>query len=347
MTADSGQHQVVFRLNPSRRTGWGHLARCAALASELRARGWWCALWADGDLSDAPPDLRFVYHKTLAAGPDWQEMPPPEVTTADWVVVDEYGIDDMQLKRLAGVLSRGKSTRCPRLLVLDDEGRRRLDAANLVLNSRLGLERSLYAPNVSVLLGARYALLRTGLARPEDVAPPFPPDAEAVLVMLGGTDPRGLTPHVLEALADIDPVRFCPVVVRTHQSHDADAIRQALDRFSASAWLEGLGASTLAGWARCCSFAISASGGSLYELAYFRLPFVAIVVAENQRALAAEVATHWKMPVVDVDADVRKAVSSAFRALISADAATRKSALASVLIDGQGAARVVDAMEKL
>ncbi|WP_442889795.1 hypothetical protein [Congregicoccus parvus] len=297
-------------------------------------------------MSDAPPDLRFAYHHVVPAGPEWWEAPPPEVAAARWVVVDDYGVDDSQLRRLARALGGGKLVARPGLLVLDDEGRRRLDAADLILNSRLGLERSPYAADASALLGARFALLRPGLRTPDPVSPPFPQDAEGVLVMLGGTDPRGLTPHVLEGLADVGAERFCPVVVRTQQAPEADAIRRALDRFPGSAWLEGLGASSLAGWARACRFAVSAAGGTLYELAHFHLPFVAIVVAENQRALAAEVGMRWSMPVVDVDGGVREAVAAAFRALVEADPATLRSALSAVHVDGRGAGRVVDAMER-
>ncbi len=337
--------RALFRLDSSRRAGWGHLARCAALAGELRSRGWQCVLWTEGDITDAPSDLRGVYQRALPAGPEWEQRPPAEARACGWIVVDDYGVDDARLRRLARALAADPSTRRPRLLVMDDEGRRRLDAADLILNSRLGLERSPYAPEVATLLGVRFALLRAGLAHPERVAPPFPPDAEGVLIMLGGTDPRGLTACVIEALADVDPARFCPVVVRARETPDAGAIRRALDRFPASAWLEGLSAASLAGWARCCRFAISAAGGTLYELALFRLPFVAIVVAENQRPLAAEVAARWRMPVVDEGENVREAVGSAFRALIPAGQAARRDEPADGPIDARGPARVADAME--
>ncbi|MGH8018559.1 MAG: hypothetical protein ACREIA_09750 [Opitutaceae bacterium] len=345
----SAQHvrRVLFRLDFSRRTGWGHLARCAALAGELRSRGWECVLCTDGDLAGAPPELRDVYHRVVSAGPGWELHPPKDVRAGDWIVVDDYSVGDLQLRQLAKALSDGNLTRRPRVLVMDDEGHRRLDAADLVLNSRLGLERSPYAPEVAALLGTRFALLRPGLARPESVTLPLPTGADGVLIMLGGTDPRGFTPVVIEALGDIDPARFCPVIVRARETPDAGVIRRALDRFAVSVWLERLDASSLAGWARCCSFAVSAAGGALYELALLRLPFVAIVVAENQRALAAEVRTRWRLPVVDVEEDVRGAVATAFRALIASNETARREALARIPIDTRGPARVAEMMEKM
>lgn len=341
------QGTVVFKLDLGRHTGWGHLARCAALAAELGTRGWYCVLWTDGDLAEAPPDLRLVFRDTVPAGDSWADQPPERVVSAAWVVVDELGVDDATLRRFVKALGRLRADGDVRVLAIDDEAKRRLDAATLILNTRLGLENSSYADGVRALLGERYALLRPGLARPEPIVAPFPADAEGVLVMLGGTDPRGLTPVVLDALADIDPVRFCPVVVRTQSTPDSEEIGRALDRFSASAWVESLGASALAGWAGCCRYAISASGGSLYELAAFRLPFVAIVVSENQRPFASAVGNAWQIPVVDVDTGARVAVAAAFRALLAAHGVARDYRKLPARIDGRGAARVADAMMRV
>jgi spore coat polysaccharide biosynthesis predicted glycosyltransferase SpsG len=321
-TAPARLRVAVFRLEFGGATGWGHLARCAALAAELKRRGWTCVLWSDGALERVPADLRKPFDTVRRAGPTWFNDAP----RAGWLVIDHYGVDDATLHRL-----RGSS----QLLVIDDEAKRRLDAADLILNTRLGLAVSPYASGPRTLLGERFALLRPGLLAPSAIEADLPAGVQPVLVMLGGTDPRGLTSVALDALADVDARGFAPVVI---------GATAQLSRFSASIPLAAIDAPTLAAWARVCRFAISAAGGTLYELALLRLPFVAIVAAENQRAFAAEVARRWRMPVIDghgAGGPVREKISGAIRALLARPANEHEFDA----IDALGASRVADAME--
>jgi UDP-2,4-diacetamido-2,4,6-trideoxy-beta-L-altropyranose hydrolase len=332
---------AVFRLDAGRATGWGHLARSGALASALRARGWICRLWTSEVPEGVPPDLVEPFGDRIPAGEGWIGQPPSSVTEADWIVIDHHGLDDEGLHRLRRALSEAAGhSRPPRLLVFDDEGRRTLASADLVLNSRPGLEASPYATGVPALLGERHALLRPGLLAPEAIASPFPRSVDPVLVMLGGTDPLNLTGRVLEALADVDPGRFAPVLVRAKSCPEAAFIRSALTRFAANIWLESVSARALAGWARHCRYAVSAAGGTLHELALLRLPFVAVVAAENQRAFAMQAHRVWGMPVVEGDERVRESVAHAFGELLKLQPGHGWTT-----VDGHGAERVAIAME--
>lgn len=328
---------AVFRLDFGGELGWGHLARCAALAAELRGRGWTCGLWTHGDRSSPPAGFLESFDPCLAAGADWPAEPPPAVRAADWLVVDFYGADD------AALASLRRAAPSPRLLVIDDLAQRRLDAADLILNTRLGLARPPYAPGVAALLGERFALLRRGLEGGTRAAFNCPSGVEPVLVIFGGTDPRGLTAIALDALAEVGADSFAPVVVRTRGGDDVRRVARALERFSAGAWVGSLDAVELGAWARTCRWAISAAGGTLFELAFLRLPFVAVVVADNQRPFAAEVARRWHLPVVDGAEDVRAALAAGVRQLLALGSEAGAAAFAA--IDGRGAARVADAME--
>lgn len=343
-SAASPALSAAFRLEFGGASGWGHLARCAALAAELKQRRWFCVLWTDGDLARAPADLRNAFDVVLPAGAHWLEQPPAAITAADWIVVDHYGADDGALEQLRGGIDAASPARSS-LLAIDDEARRQLAAASLILNPRLGLSASPYAPAVPTLLGERYALLRPGLRAPEPIEAPFSHDATGVLIVLGGTDPLGLTATAIDALAAIDPRRFVPVVVRAHAVREAPAIRRALDQFAASVWLEALDAAALAGWARQCRYAISAAGGTLYELAFLNLPFVAIVVAENQQPFAAQVSARWRLPVI-AGAVRTPEITAAFAELTRRFPNESRSGPRARFaeIDGNGAARVADAM---
>jgi hypothetical protein len=141
----------------------------------------------------------------------------------------------------------------------------------------------------------------------------------------------------LDALADVDAREFAPVVI---------GATAQLSRFSASVPLAAIDAPTLAAWARVCRFAISAAGGTLYELALLRLPFVAVVAAENQRVFAAEVADRWRMPVIDAGNDLRAKISAAIRELVARAAADSTAAESFATIDASGPARVANAMDE-
>jgi spore coat polysaccharide biosynthesis predicted glycosyltransferase SpsG len=324
---NSRERRIVFRLEFGSLAGWGHLARSSALAAELRARGWTCSLWTDGDPAAAPDDLLVPF----------SEVRPVRSGSGDapWIVVDHYGVRDAELRQLR------ETAPIAHWLVIDDEARRTLDAADLVLNTRLGLTSAQYGcPRM--LLGERYALLRAGLRAPATVPASFAAGQIPVLVMIGGTDPRGLTATIVDALAEVDAQRLLPVVVRSRGLDGGDAVAAALRRFPQHVWLEKLSASELAGWANACQFAVSACGGALYELAYLGLRFVGVVVAENQREMARAVAERWHLPIVDAPGGERAGVVSGLRQLLASPRRERASLGG---IDGLGAARVADAVE--
>lgn len=327
MRADSVQRRstVVFRLRCGGGFGWGHLARCVALAAELRSRGVSCQLWGDSIPENAPDDFRSAF--------DCHHM-FVELPEADWVVVDDLGANDDFLRDLRKHLD----LKGGRMLVIDDDCKRTIDAADLVLNTRLGLRESPYAPRVRALLGEEYALLRRGLSSPATIVSGFSRNVNPVLVILGGTDPRGWTADVLHGLADVGAASFAPVVVVDKSASDASRISEVLARFDQKAWLESVDACTLAAWAGMAKFAISAAGGTLFELAVLKVPFVSVVVADNQRPLARKVREMWGMPFIDGPPDIRPAVAQAVGSIPDASKFNPG-------IDGRGATRVAECMD--
>lgn len=322
---ESRQAAALFRLEFGGATGWGHLVRSGALASELQARGWRCDLWTGSAVDSVPAELREPFERVLSYPGGAATVP----AGYDWLVIDHYGTSD-------GGIRAWRAGFRGRILAIDDEARRGLDAADLVLNARLGLTESPYAPGVATLLGERFALLRRGLGEPS--VPVWTPSSDVmpVLVMLGGTDPAGATDVVLEVLADLDSEGLAPVVIRPGATRPV-----ALARFRSAVWLDGVNAHQLAGWAGVCGMAVTAAGGTLYELAALRVPFVSVVVAENQRLLALEAARRWGMPSVAVGATLRVDLGGAVRRLRGNldDARARL-----IGIDELGAARVAAAM---
>jgi hypothetical protein len=104
--------------------------------------------------------------------------------------------------------------------------------------------------------------------------------------------------------------------------------------------LESVDATTLAGWAANAKFAISAAGGTLLELAVLRVPFVSIVVADNQKPLARQARETWGMPFIDGASDIRSAVTQVVGSLPNRSQFNPG-------MDSLGASRVASCMEEM
>ena len=135
---------ALFRLEFGGTSGWGHLVRSGVLAAELRRAGWTCTLWTGSDAHAVPRELIEPFDHVIPYVPGCDGLP----AACAALVVDHYGTDDPTLRAWRAVFSG-------MILVIDDEGIRRLDAARLVLNARPGLAVSPYAPGVRCLLGER------------------------------------------------------------------------------------------------------------------------------------------------------------------------------------------------
>lgn len=282
--------------------GWGHLMRCAAIAEEAGERGWTALLWTASSRHAIPEGLRGAFSKVARTeGLDPRSM-PSAAQQADVLLIDDmYQNDDYFDEIAKRYRSRGRL-----LVAMDDLQRRSLGSVDLVINSQLGLKEAGYRARAS-LLGERYAVLRPGFRRPA----PRRGGSRAgsrerdVFIMVGGTDPLGLTAAVLRRLwrdHHGGERRWRPVVVTGDLAAPvaADA-REALGRFAGGIWQRGLSAEEVAGWMASCPVGVVGCGSSVYEAAAMRLPFVGICLVDNQRLVARKVAETWGMPVLDCE----------------------------------------------
>jgi len=317
--------RTVVITDASHRTGFGHLRRCLTLCEALARRG---------------GTSRFVLGESDAAARAWlrkQERPfhcvplssPAKVASlclkhrADVVVVDTYRSNAALLDRLlAGGL---------RVLVIDDLADRPLPSTWLT-NSAISSGSRVYRRLTEgrLLLGPRYALLRRGFAgsRPRGVMD----CARKVLVAVGGSDVRGLTPAVLKALslngerlhvrAVLGPLSN-PVSGPGSRGHcRIEILRDVRNMARLMRWAD---------------VAIAGGGQTLFELAAAGCPCVAICVAPNQEVTTA-LFRRIGSAVVERTAD--DAVCRAFQLLESPARRQTMSRLGRRAVDGMGADRV-------
>ncbi len=335
---------VLFRVDAGPGIGLGHLQRCLSLATALAESGCgiafvvndppivseriagagWRAVRLGGRMSWTSDDADRVIEEIAAVG-------------ATIVVVDSdlESADYMRRLRAAGVI----------LCAVEDNSNEEV-VAHVLLNGDAHAERQTYRSEMGgteYLLGPSF----TPLAKEywagtpaEAAAPP-----RALLVTLGGSDPHGLLPSLVDAASGLPGAIHVHVVVGpfTGRRQDVDAaVRKLAGRVTLH-----VGPASMHSIIASCDLALSAAGQTLYELAALGRPAVAIEVAANQGPQLDAFVRCGAVISAGVAADEsvgERAVAMA--ATLASDPARLRSMAAAGrrFIDGRGACRAATAL---
>ena len=276
--------KALFRLDASSRIGAGHAMRCLALAEEMRAQGWNCAILAV-ELTDA------VRRRFDAEGIDCLLMPGPIGSQADAeatlrtvesigssvLVVDGYDFGRAWWNRLG---------RPDELVVvaMDDNVEKTPLPVDVVVNAAGAEHRSLYLVRTNgaqLLLGSAYTLLRAEIrAAAAETRIPLG-ERRQVLVTFGGSDPAGLTLPVVRALDSALPenVRIAAVVGGSVPAAGdvAAACRAISSRVDAQEDVRTMGRLIAQS-----GLVVTAAGSTVGEVFALGVPSIVIPVAPNQ-----------------------------------------------------------------
>jgi len=258
---------------------------------------------------------------------------------AAWAVIDGY--------RFTANYQRALKNRSCRLVVVDDGGLGDSCAADVVVNQNPYATATSYthcARSTSLLLGTRYALLRREFWTPSPRLT-ISGKADKLLVTFGGSDPDNVSSMVLRALKMIpaDGGEVILVVGEGNPHYDS-VVSQARNLGS---WVRiKHGVRKMSELMRWADLAISAAGGTCWELAAMGVPMILVPIADNQmpvadilerKRAAVNLGPAWKL-------SAERIAESMYRLRI--DYEHRKDLLehARGLVDGKGAHRVVTAM---
>src|SRR6266404_1456953 len=331
---------MLVRVDASAAIGSGHVMRCLALAKAWQSSGGRvCCLMAE-----TIPALRqrliaeHVECASLAVEPGTLEDAEQTAAwsrrvDASWVVVDGYRFNRDYVRRLK--MSRA------RLLMLDDDARFNFYEADVVLNQNINARPEQYKRDVSthLLLGSTYVLLR-----PEFVAQQrgkaIHGVARKILVTMGGSDSENVTAKVVRSLPLLGDELEATVVVGDGNLH-YEQLHAVAEKLPIRVWLERSPANMapLMSWA---DVAISAAGGTCWELAYLGIPMILIVVSNDQAANVSALSEHHAAINLGWHANLSEHhISEAIRSL--SDGVEMRRAMSERgqrLVDGRGASRV-------
>ncbi len=200
-----------------------------------------------------------------------------------WLALDGYHFDPEYQKAV-----RGSGTK---LLVVDDNAHLERYHCDLLLNQNLYADTLSYNcdAETKLLLGTKYAMLREEFFGRRDEQRSVPEQARRLLVTMGGADPDNVSGKVLSALKLLGmPDLEVKIVVGAANPH-IETLRSGIKDIGFSCELlhavEDMPA--VMHWT---DLTISAGGGTCWELAYMGLPFLVVILAENQKKNAAALA---------------------------------------------------------
>jgi len=258
---------------------------------------------------------------------------------SDWVVIDGYhfGTEYQHAIKDTGI----------RLLVIDDYVHAGHYAADLVLNQNIYADDSLYSrrsQNTSLLLGTQYALLRREFLRWRGWQREISEIARKIVVTLGGGDPDNVTLSVVQALRKIDNSDLEVQILFGPANTNLAGLRNEIsDRPNYRLITNATNVPDLMAWA---DIAVAAGGSTCWELAFMGLPSLLVVVADNQRAVAENLANLGVSQNMGWHADVSE--EKWFRAIreftINHTCREAMRDKGRCLVDGLGAARVAAEM---
>jgi len=334
---------LVIRADASPQIGAGHVMRTLALAQAWLARGGGATLVGavSGGILER---VRGCGVEVVAEPLDAHRLLDllEEKGGRSWLVLDGYHFD-------AGYVAVVRGAGYP-LLFVDDNAEWPLYEADLVLNQNVYAEGLDYraAPHTGLLLGTRYALLRSEFLDWRGQERTFPDMGRRVLVTLGGSDPENVTERVLEGLASIPGAGLEVRAVVGHANPHLESLERFRERSGLR--LELLRSvddmPSLMAWA---DLAVTAGGSTAWELAYMGLPACLVTIAENQRRnvetlheRGAGIGCGWSHELEP--RELGQVVGA-----LAADPARRRamSEIGRRLVDGRGADRVIDAMRAI
>lgn len=341
--------KLVIRADASIKTGTGHAMRCLALAQSWNNQGGETIFLMVGDSYNLKTRFQSegiqVVYLPVEVGGDEDAQQTADIAkkvVASWVVVDGYCFDFKYQKSLKNY---GLN-----VLFVDDYGHTNYYYADLILNQNISANQDLYVNRESytkLLLGTKYTLLRKEFWQRQNWQRLFNSITSKILVTLGGSDPDNVTLKVIQALLLVSNNLEVIVVVGGSNPHYEELLSVVTKSNSVISLQQNVNnMPELMAWA---DLAIAAGGSTNWELAFMGLPSIVITIADNQKAIAAELDRQGVIINLGWHQDVTvEQIGFVLRELIS-DRPKREtmSKKGRELVDGNGAKRVISKINSM
>lgn len=321
--------------------------RCLALAQALRHKGHYVTLitkTTDSKLLARYEQLSIPIESipttSTLEGDARTVFEKARLGNFDWIVADGYNFNTEYQTTLRSSSSA--------LLCIDDINAYPFNC-DIVLNQNFNAEKVCKyhtGERTELLLGSLYALLRDEYQSLDGHSREVEGVGHRILVTLGGSDPHNCTRMVLQALQLIDNVQLDIRIILGRSFPHHESIIEITKELPHSArvfeWVESLREHI-----EWCDIAVSAAGSTTWELAALQTPMILGMFAENQRIICEQLQAREAAVVIGdfQRLDTKILANEVQQLLLNPDRRKSLSSTAGTLCDGQGAVRVVAAME--
>ncbi len=264
----SGTKKVIILTEGSKEIGFGHISRCIAIVQAFAEFDIQPHFLINGD-DTVSSLLQEIQHETF----NWlknRKKLYELCMSSDAIIIDSYLAEKNFYKDLS---------RMTKLLVSLDDNHRINYPPGIVLNGAMNARVSDYPQdtNITYCVGGKYALLRKPfLTTPQHN---IHNSIQSILITLGGTDIRNLTPSILSILQKEFPNTIKSAIVGGGNRSTA-AIEEIADTHTIL--VSSQRADQMKQLMLESDIAISAAGQTLNELAATGTPTLAIIIASNQ-----------------------------------------------------------------
>jgi len=342
---------LVIRADAMRQAGTGHVMRCLALAQAWRNQGGKVTFISHCE-SDALKEriqgegFGFIALDNIC--PDSYDLTKTlsilkneSSNQKNWLVLDGYYFTPEYQKAIR------KEGIC--LLVIDDMNHLPHYHADILLNQNIHAPDIKYCcdKDTTLLLGTRYVLLRREFLKYRDYKRLVSNRAKNILVTLGGSDPDNVTLKIIEALKLLDePDIMVRIIIGPANLHQ-ETLRKSIVSapFSVELLINPPDMPALMAWA---DLALSAGGSTCWELAFFRLPNIILYCADNQKPISEKLHEYGVGLNLGWHTELSSnSIAVAINQIITNQAIrTKMIENADGLVDGRGAVRICQALEK-
>lgn len=326
--------------------GTGHVMRCLALAQAWQDSGGQCIFSmaqstpaVERRLTHEKMELAPLIAEAASAADAAQTVDIAQKKNVAWIVVDGYqfGAEYQRAIKAAGL----------KLLFIDDNNHAEHYCADLVLNQNIHARESLYAnrePFTRLLLGPRYAMLRRDFRPWRNWRREIAATGRKILVTMGGSDPYNLTAKVLEAILQLSDRSLETVVLvggsNPHLLSVKGLIQSSSYKDSIRLVLDAPDVPEQMAWA---DVAVAGAGTTFWEICFLGLPGILLVLADNQKGVAAsanQLGIAWSMGD-GAEMSAADIAAKLANLLHERDTRASQSANGQMLVDGRGAERVL------
>ena len=261
--------KIFILANGGVKLGMGHIMRTSVLGHKLQKK--LEVIYVISDKDEFKSGVLKI--KELGFKLIYEEGILENLTKNDILIIDRY---DLNEKDLSFYKSRVK-----KLIVFDDNNLLDFYDVDIILNQNLHARELMYKTNdcTKLLCGSEFVLLRDEFL--DNKAIKINKELKNILITIGGSDNLNLTHRILKEIKHFNAnIR---VVIGPAFKYN-DELKEGYENYKNIKFYENVNMPEIM---KKTDLAISACGGTIYELAYLGIPTIGLVIVDNQEKSGA------------------------------------------------------------